>query len=141
LDDQDDSYAALHQGRGLRVVTVRRRAFVVETDQLRPGVPILRVRGVLNRATITELRRAAERCLRMSPWALVIDLTGLLELRPAAVPTLAALADRAGRADIGLYFVTAGAPVDAVLEGGPDGDLFDIHHSFGSAERALSMRP
>ena len=113
--------------------------FAVETDLLRPGVPRLQARGRLSQATVDELRVGVERWLRSSPWAIVVDLTGLSELRLAAVSTLVDLARRAGRADIGLYFVTSGGAVDHVLTSAPSGDLFDIHHSVGSAERALCM--
>jgi anti-anti-sigma regulatory factor len=113
--------------------------FAVETDLLRPGVPRLQARGRFSPATVDELQVAVERCLHSSPWAIVVDLTELSELQLAAVSTLVVLARRAGRADIGLYFVTSGGAVDHVLTSAPNGDLFDIHHSIGSAERALCM--
>lgn len=116
-----------------------RPAFAVEIDLLRPAVPRLQARGRLSSATVDELQAAVERCLHPSPWAIVVDLTGLSELQPAAVSTLVVLARRAGRADIGLYFVTSGGAVDHALTSAPSGDLFDIHNSVGSAERALCM--
>lgn len=118
-----------------------RPTFAVETDLLRPGVPRLQARGRLSPATVDELQVGLERCLYPSPWAIVVDLTGLSELQPDTVSTLVVLACRAGRADIGLYFVTSGGAVDEALTSGAGGNLFDIHHSIGSAERALCMTP
>ena len=115
-------------------------ACTVEAGHLRPGIPVLRARGRLDRATVGELRLAVEQCLNASPWAIVVDLTALSELRLSAVPTLVDLAGRAGCADIGFYLVTAGGAVDRVLGGAPAGNLFDIHHSVRSAERALGVR-
>ena len=75
-----------------------RPTFAVETDLLRPGVPRLQARGRLSLATVDELQVAVERCLHPSPWAIVVDLTGLSELQPDAVSALVGLACRAGRA-------------------------------------------
>ncbi|MFC5237385.1 STAS domain-containing protein [Pseudonocardia zijingensis] len=128
----------LRQGGGMHADDTR-AAFAVEIDLLRPGVPLLQARGRLSPATVDELQAAVERCLDSSPWAVVTDLTGLSELQPDAVATLVALARRAGRADIGLYFVTRGGAVDHALISAPGGDMFDIHDSVASAERALRM--
>jgi anti-anti-sigma regulatory factor len=118
---------------------VHEPTFTVATSPLRPGVPIVRVRGRLNSATAGELMLVAGRCLDTSPWALVIDLTGLSDLRAGAVSTLVDLAKRAGPADIGLYLVTSGGAVDLMLDAEAAG-LFDIHHSVESAVRALGAR-
>ena len=118
----------------------RQPAFAVETGLLRPGVPVVQARGRLNRATAVELRSAVERCFDTSPWAVVVDLTGLSAMRPTAMSTLAGLAERAGGADIGLLFVTDGNVVDDVLTADPRAELFDVHHTVRSAERALGGR-
>jgi hypothetical protein len=58
--------------------------FTVECGRLRPGVPVVRARGRLNRVTGVELHRAVHRCLEASPWAVVVDLTEVTELRVGA---------------------------------------------------------
>jgi anti-anti-sigma regulatory factor len=113
--------------------------FEVETEPLRPGVPIVRVRGRLDSATAGELLQVAGRCIDASPWAIVVDLTTVSELRAASVLTLVDVAHRAGIADIGLYIVTSGGAVDHVLDAETVG-LFDIHHSIDSAVQAMGAR-
>jgi anti-anti-sigma factor len=116
---------------------VEQQAFVVETDQLRPGVPLVRVRGRLDLAAAETLRLVVDECLDHSPWAIVLDLSALVGLRDGAVQALVDLAYRAGLADIGLYLVTTDTVVENVLDDGETKDLFDIHHSIESAERTL----
>ena len=116
------------------------QAFVVETDQLRPGVPLVRARGRVDLAAAAALASVVHQCLDRSPWAVVLDLSAVLELRAGAVEPLVDLAYRAGTGDIGLYVVTAGGAVDQVLGGGQVDGLFDIHHSIDSADRAMGGR-
>jgi anti-anti-sigma factor len=126
----------MHRERAIGPV-VEQQAFVVETDQLRPGVPLVRVRGRLDLAAADTLRLVVDECLDHSPWAIVLDLSALVELRDGAVQALVDLACRAGQADIGLYLVTTDTVVENVLDDGETKDLFDIHHSIESAERTL----
>jgi anti-anti-sigma factor len=126
----------MHRERAIGPV-VEQQAFVVETDQLRPGVPLVRVRGRLDLAAADTLRLVVDECLDHSPWAIVLDLSALVGLRDGAVQALVDLACRAGQADIGLYLVTTDTVVENVLDGGETKDLFDIHHGIESAERTL----
>jgi ABC-type transporter Mla MlaB component len=114
--------------------------FAVDTGRLRPGVPIVRARGRLDRATVGRLWMALDHCLDAAPWAVVVDLTALSEIRAGAVPTLVDVARRAAADGIGLHFVTAGGAVDQVLGGPPGADLLVIHHSVAAAESALGRR-
>ena len=119
---------------------VHGRDFAVDTGSLRPGVPMVRAHGRLDRATVGELWTAIDRCVDASPWAVVVDLTGLSELRAGAVPKLVDVARRAAAAQIGLHFVTTGEVVDQVLAGPPADGLLVVHHSVEAAENALSGR-
>ena len=116
------------------------QAFVIEADQLRPGVPLVRARGRIDPAAATTLGSLVHQCFDRSPWAVVLDLSGVSELRAGAVQSFVDLAYRAGTADIGLYVVTGGGAVDQVLSGGEVDGLFDIHHSIHSADRAMGGR-
>jgi anti-anti-sigma regulatory factor len=113
---------------------------VIESDWLLPGVPLVRVRGRLDLPAAAKIRLAVHEWLDRSPWAVVLDLSALSELRVGAVQPLVDLAYRAGMADIGLYLVTAGGAVDQMLRNREADDLFDIHHSIGSAELALGRK-
>jgi anti-anti-sigma regulatory factor len=119
---------------------VHEQGYQVEVGSLRPGVPMVRVRGRLDAGAAADLKSVVGERLGASPWALVVDLTDVAELRAAAVTALADLAARAGTADIGLYVVTSGGAVDVVLDDGEANGLFDIHHCVESADRALTMR-
>lgn len=109
--------------------------------RLRPGVPIVRARGRLDRATAHDLRRAVDRCLETRPWAVVVDLTRVTELRAGAVPKLGEMVGRARADVIGLHFVTNGGAVDGLLTVPPNGDVLVIHHSIAAAQRALGRQP
>jgi hypothetical protein len=124
-------------GKAIGPVVEEQPAFVVETEQLRPAVPLVRVRGRLDLPAAATLRLVVHEVLDHRPWAVVLDLSGLVEILVGAVEPLVDVAYRAGMADIGLYLVTAGGAVDHVLGSGRTDGLFDIHHSIGSAERAL----
>jgi anti-sigma B factor antagonist len=114
--------------------------FSARIGELRPGVRVVNAQGRLDRATVGELRLAIDLCLDTSPWAVVVDLTALNEVRAGAVPTLVEVARRASAAYVGLHFVTSGGAVDHVLSGAPAGDMLVIHHSVAAAERALGRR-
>jgi anti-anti-sigma regulatory factor len=111
--------------------------FSAESARLRPGVPVVRARGRLDRATVGELRRAVDRCLRSTPWAVVVDLTGVTELRAGAVPKLGDLAGQTRAECVGLHLVTNGGAVDGLLEAAAASGLLVIHHSMAAAQRAL----
>jgi hypothetical protein len=115
--------------------------FSTEWARLRPGVPLVRARGRLDRATVNELRRTVDRCLETSPWAVVVDLTGVTELRAGAVPKLSDMVARARAEFVGLHFVTNGGAVDGLLTEPPAGDVLVIHHSVAAAQRALGRQP
>jgi anti-anti-sigma regulatory factor len=119
---------------------VGRPDFAVETGHLRPAVPIVRVRGRLDGAGAADLGHALGRCLDESPWAIVLDLSEVADLRPDAVPALIDVAYRAGRADIGLYLVTS-AGADWILGDSETAELFEICYSIDEAERALGGQP
>jgi anti-anti-sigma factor len=109
----------------------------VEAEQLRPGVPLVRVRGRLDLPAADSLRLVVDKVLDDRPWAVVLDMSALVEMGGGAVQPLVELAYHAGKTDIGLYLVTAGGAIDHVLGNGQTEGLFDIHHSLESAERAL----
>ncbi|WP_170231142.1 STAS domain-containing protein [Pseudonocardia kunmingensis] len=111
--------------------------FTVECGRLRPGVPVVRARGRLDRVTGGELRRAVDRCLEASSWAVVVDLTEVTELRVGAVAKLARMAEHVRTDCIGLHIVTKGGVVDGLLAGGPFGDRLVIHHSIAAVQGAL----
>jgi hypothetical protein len=111
--------------------------FTVEWGHLRPGVPIVRGRGRLDRATVDDLRRAVDRCLKTAPWAVVVDLTHVTELRAGAVPKLRDMVELARADYVGLHFVTNGGAVDGLLGSPPCPVLLVIHHSIAAAQRAL----
>jgi hypothetical protein len=113
------------------------REFTVEWARLRPGVPIVRGRGRLDRASVGDLRRAVDRCLETAPWAVVVDLTGVAELRAGAVPKLGDMVERARADYVGLHFVTNGGAVDGLLGCPPSRVLLLIHHSIAAAQQAL----
>ena len=115
--------------------------FSAEWARLRPGVPLVRARGRLDRATVHHLRRAVDRCLETMPWAVVVDLTRVTELRAGAVPKLGDMVEHARAEYIGLHFVTNGGAVDGLLTGPPTGDVLVIHHSIAAAQRALGRHP
>jgi hypothetical protein len=127
-------------GKAIGPVVEEQPTFDVETDQLRPGVPLVRVRGRLDLPAAATLRVVVHEALDQSPWAVVLDMSRLVEIRAGAVQPLLELAYRAGMTDIGLYLVTPGGVVDHVLGSGQTEGLFDIHHSLGSAERALGTK-
>jgi len=114
--------------------------FRVETGQLRPGVPLVRVWGWLDGPAGVGLRLILDRCLDGSPWAVVVELSALSGSRAAAASPLVEIASRAATTDIGLYLVTTGGAVDRVLGDRETGELFDIHHSVESVERTLGGR-
>jgi hypothetical protein len=114
--------------------------FSAEWARLRPGVPIVRARGRLDRTTVHDLRRAVDLCLESMPWAVVLDLTRVTELRAGALPKLGDLVRRARAEFVGLHFVTNGGAVDGLLTGPPSGDALVIHHSIAAAQRALGRQ-
>jgi anti-anti-sigma regulatory factor len=114
--------------------------FSAERARLRPGVPVVRARGRLDRHTVDDLGHAVDRCLETTPWAVVIDLTRVTELRAGAVPKLGNLVERVRAGYVGLHFVTNGGAVDSLLGGTPSGDLILIHHSIGAVQRALGRQ-
>jgi anti-anti-sigma regulatory factor len=116
---------------------MKQPTFVAESDQLRPGVLLVRVCGWLDRPAAARLRVILDGCLDSSPRAVVLDLSALSGLGPDAVPPLVEIAFRAGTTDIGLYLVATGDAIDHVLRDGETSDLFDIHRGIGSVERAL----
>lgn len=111
--------------------------FSAEWARLRPGVPIVRARGRLDRTTVHDLRRVVDRCLATLPWAVVVDLKRVAELRAGAVPRLGDMVERARADFVGLHFVTGGGAVDGLLTGAPLGNLLVIHDSVAAAQRAL----
>ncbi|WP_143517527.1 hypothetical protein [Pseudonocardia sp. MH-G8] len=100
-------------------------------------MPVVRARGRLDRVTGGELRRAVDRCLKDLPRAVVVDLTGVTELRAGAVAKLARMAEHVQTDCIGLHFVTKGGVVDGLLAGGPFGDRLVIHHGIAAVQGAL----
>lgn len=111
--------------------------FSAEWARLRPGVPIVRARGRLDRITVQDLRHVVDRCLATLPWAVVVDLRRVTELRAGAVPKLGEIVERARSSFVGLHFVTGGGAVDSLLDAAPAGNLLVIHDSVAAAQRAL----
>jgi hypothetical protein len=54
--------------------------FGVEAEQLRPGVPLVRVRGRLDLPAADSLRLVVDKVLDDRPWAVVLDMSGLVEM-------------------------------------------------------------
>ncbi|WP_143517444.1 hypothetical protein [Pseudonocardia sp. MH-G8] len=75
------------------------------------------------------------------PWAVVVDLTRVTELRAGAVPRLGALVERVRAEFVGLHFVTNGGAVDGVLTVAPAGKRIIVHHSIAAAQQALTRDP
>jgi anti-anti-sigma factor len=79
--------------------------------------------------------------LEREPRAIVLDLTGVSGLEWDAVASLVRVAQRAGRADVGFYLVSADRSVEqpSVEEG--LADVFDVRPSIESALRTLGGHP
>jgi anti-anti-sigma regulatory factor len=111
--------------------------FGAERARLQPGVPLVRARGRLDRITARDLRRVVEQCLATTPWAIVIDLTHVTELRASALPKLGRMVEHVRAEFVGLHFVTNGGAVDGLLAGPSAGKGLVIHHSIAAAQLAL----
>ena len=114
-------------------------ALTVRTGHLRSGVPVIHVDGRLEQRTAPELRRLVDAQIGVAPWAIVLDLSGVSALEPAAVPALIGVADRAGDIDIGLYLVSPADAISHVLASADVLDLFEIHPTINAAVRALIL--
>jgi anti-anti-sigma regulatory factor len=78
-----------------------------QIGHLRSAVPLVLVSGPLNEVTAEHVQRHLDGRLDGSPWAVVLDLTSVSSIGRGAVPSLVAIARRAGRTDVGFRLVCA----------------------------------
>jgi anti-anti-sigma factor len=120
---------------------MREEGLQIQQRYPRPAVALVHVTGPLNEATAEQLRRYLDERLEERPWAIVLDLTAASSIERGAVPSLADVAGRAGRTDVGFYLVAADHLLEQALARAGLVALFDVHASVDSALRTLGGRP